>query len=189
MVTPSLISPSSPNFELTVKSTGRIISTFASFAAFRISGTSFAPSSSNSEAPMFAPPTLAKVNAILPPKSARGLHVVTFADHRRVRTVRRAERIVHVNIRQRRQALAERGSGLRARLDLVAVRVRTLALLLCVEAQVLQQNDRSRSRIGASGFDFRPDAKELKEAKSHRERRERSRSPSTSKRKRRERSR
>mmetsp|Transcript_111925 Transcript_111925/g.316302 ORF Transcript_111925/g.316302 Transcript_111925/m.316302 type:complete len:363 (+) Transcript_111925:164-1252(+) len=63
-----LISPSSPNFEETVKSTGRTISTFFSFAFSMISGTILAPSSSNKELPILMPSfTFKKVYAMPPP--------------------------------------------------------------------------------------------------------------------------
>mmetsp|Transcript_50371 Transcript_50371/g.104887 ORF Transcript_50371/g.104887 Transcript_50371/m.104887 type:complete len:225 (-) Transcript_50371:773-1447(-) len=52
LVTPSLISPSSPNLEEQVKSTGRMISTPSFSALARISGTILAPSSSYREVPI-----------------------------------------------------------------------------------------------------------------------------------------
>mmetsp|Transcript_57448 Transcript_57448/g.136774 ORF Transcript_57448/g.136774 Transcript_57448/m.136774 type:complete len:212 (-) Transcript_57448:549-1184(-) len=68
IVTPSLTSPSSPNFEEQVKSTGRMISTPLLSAFLIISGTILAPSSSKSEVPMFMPfATFKKVKAMPPP--------------------------------------------------------------------------------------------------------------------------
>mmetsp|Transcript_105309 Transcript_105309/g.255678 ORF Transcript_105309/g.255678 Transcript_105309/m.255678 type:complete len:211 (-) Transcript_105309:568-1200(-) len=63
-----LISPSSPNFEEIVKSTGKMISTPRSFAFFMMSGTILAPSSSYREVPMAMPSlTFRKVYAMPPP--------------------------------------------------------------------------------------------------------------------------
>mmetsp|Transcript_85788 Transcript_85788/g.191811 ORF Transcript_85788/g.191811 Transcript_85788/m.191811 type:complete len:221 (-) Transcript_85788:174-836(-) len=52
---PFTISPSSPNFELQTKSTGRTISTPFFFAFSMISGTSLEPGSSNRDAPISQP--------------------------------------------------------------------------------------------------------------------------------------
>mmetsp|Transcript_62985 Transcript_62985/g.146669 ORF Transcript_62985/g.146669 Transcript_62985/m.146669 type:complete len:211 (+) Transcript_62985:279-911(+) len=63
-----LISPSSPNFDEMVKSTGRMISTPRSAAFFMMSGTIFAPSSSYKEVPMAMPSQVfRKVYAMPPP--------------------------------------------------------------------------------------------------------------------------
>merc|ERR1719456_1762640 len=57
----------------------------------------------------------------------RDLYVEAIANHRRMGAVRGAESIVHVNIRQGLQALAELRDLLWRRLDLVAARIHSLA--------------------------------------------------------------
>ncbi len=81
-------------------------------------------------------------------QEARRLLGQRDADHRRMRAVGGAERIVHEDVPQAREARAERGH--RGRIGLLggAVLPLDLALLLEVEAQVLQEDHLAR-RAGA----------------------------------------
>ena len=54
---------------------------------------------------------------------AQDLHLVAFAHHRRVGAVRGSERVVHVDVTERLEALTELGGLLLVGLDLVAVSI------------------------------------------------------------------
>mmetsp|Transcript_89931 Transcript_89931/g.279911 ORF Transcript_89931/g.279911 Transcript_89931/m.279911 type:complete len:410 (-) Transcript_89931:11-1240(-) len=69
------------------------------------------------------------------------LLVKTLADHGAVRAVRGAEGVIAVDVRELADGGAEGGDLVLVRLQLVALGVHALALLLDVEAKVLQQED------------------------------------------------
>jgi hypothetical protein len=73
-----------------------------------------------------------------------------------------AEGVVDVDVGQLRERSAEGGDGLRIGLDgllgAVGLLLLHLALLLDVEAQVLEQHDRARRELGAGGLHGRADA-------------------------------
>mmetsp|Transcript_14825 Transcript_14825/g.34080 ORF Transcript_14825/g.34080 Transcript_14825/m.34080 type:complete len:405 (-) Transcript_14825:16-1230(-) len=91
-------------------------------------------------------------------QAAGALHLVALADHGAVRAVGGAERVVAVDVRQGLQRRAELGDGLLVGLDLVAVLVDALALLLKVEAQVLEKDDAARRGVRASLLHLLADA-------------------------------
>ena len=71
------------------------------------------------------------------------------ADHRAVRTMRRTERVVHVDVAQFGETRSELRHLVRVGLDLVLLLVDALAFLFHMETQVLQKYHAARRRISA----------------------------------------
>ena len=80
------------------------------------------------------------------------------AGHRTVVAMGRAEGVIDIHITELRQAGSEGFHLLRIRLQFRTVFQLHLALFLDVEAEVLEQNDIAGLGLGASGFDFGPNA-------------------------------
>mmetsp|Transcript_89712 Transcript_89712/g.142776 ORF Transcript_89712/g.142776 Transcript_89712/m.142776 type:complete len:432 (-) Transcript_89712:50-1345(-) len=89
---------------------------------------------------------------------ARTFHLKAFTHHGTVRTVSSAKGIVAVDVRQFPDGCTKFLDLLLVSLDLVALRVDTLALFLNMESQILQQDDRTSCRISASRLNFWPHA-------------------------------
>lgn len=96
---------------------------------------------------------LAEGVELLGNEEAGALDVVALANHGAVSTMRSTESIRHVDISELAKRGAERGDLLLVSLDLLAVDL-ALALLLDVEAHVLEQDNRAGSRIGAGGLNL-----------------------------------
>mmetsp|Transcript_56425 Transcript_56425/g.147063 ORF Transcript_56425/g.147063 Transcript_56425/m.147063 type:complete len:432 (-) Transcript_56425:63-1358(-) len=86
------------------------------------------------------------------------LHLVALAHHGAVGAVCGAEGVVAIHVRERLQRRPESRHRVLLCLDLVPLRVDALALLLDVEAEVLQEDHRPRGGIGADLLNLRTNA-------------------------------
>mmetsp|Transcript_57453 Transcript_57453/g.136798 ORF Transcript_57453/g.136798 Transcript_57453/m.136798 type:complete len:350 (-) Transcript_57453:268-1317(-) len=87
-------------------------------------------------------------------KEPRALHGVALTHHRAMSAMSRAKGIAAVDVRQFGDGSSELLGFLFVGLDLVSILVLAFALLLHVEAAVLQQDHGARRRIRAGGLDF-----------------------------------
>eukprot|EP00048_Salpingoeca_helianthica_P010876 m.155639 g.155639 ORF g.155639 m.155639 type:complete len:412 (+) comp15146_c8_seq1:237-1472(+) len=97
---------------------------------------------------------LGKVIQLLLHEHAGRAHGQLHAHHRAMRTVSSAKGVVDVDITELGQRGLEGSALVLGGLERLAGSIHALALLLDVEAQVLQQNHRARGGVGASGLDL-----------------------------------